>query len=325
MKKVLLIEDEDYSFWSISHLLIEIGYNAEQVMRCSCLGEAELVNAEDIEIVLTDLTLPDSVYPNTFEQVSKLFPYTPVIVLTGTAEIDVAINTIQHGAQDYLVKGEFDQKMLQKAMQYAIERKRFLHKIFIEKKKLQATINNTNDIIWSIDRQNKVISANQAFWERIYKITGKKQCDVHSGDFDRDLYDTWVKYYERAFKGEVYKIIWSETQNGAATYEEVSFNPILDKSKHVIGVSCFSRDITGQFNHLHMIEKQNEQLRKIAWVQSHEVRSPVATILGLANLLNENDPNDPHNTDILKHIKEAANNLDDVIKKITSYTYTSTN
>jgi len=323
MKKVILIEDENYSFGIILEMLLAIGYSADDIIRCSYLAELALVNPEETEIILIDLSLADSNYLNTFDKVSKLFHYTPIIVLTGTGEIDMAIDTIKYGAQDYLVKGEFDKKILLKAMQYAIERNRFLYNIFIEKKKLQATINNTTDVIWSIDKDHKIISANQAFWERVNKITGKKQFEVHRTDFDTNLYETWAAYFDRAIKGEAYKIVWSETINGETTYEEVRFNPIRDKTKNVIGVSCFSRDITKQFNHLHRIEMQNEQLREIAWVQSHEVRGPVASILGLVELFNSEDPSDPTNGEIVTLLKEAANKLDITIRKITSYTYTN--
>ncbi len=322
MKKVLLIEDDDFSFVMISDMLLSIGYKADEIIRCTNLAELPMKNREEIEIVLTDLSLPDSSYPNTFNQVIKLFHYTPIIVLTGTAEVEVAMNAIKHGAQDYLVKGEFEKKILSKAMKYAIERNKFLHTLFIEKKKLQATINNTTDVIWSIDRNNQIISANKVFWERVMKITGKRTFEVHRNDFDSDLYETWLGYFERALKGEAYKIVWDETQNGETTYEEVRFNPIYDKNKNVVAVSCFSRDITDQLNYLHRIERQNSQLREIAWVQSHEVRAPVASILGLTELFNSEDPKDPTNTEIVSLLRAAANKLDNVVRKITSYTNT---
>jgi len=322
MKKILLIEDDEITFLLISNLLKQFGYSEDCITWCCTLGEAEMHKNEEFEIVLTDLTLPDSVYINTFDQVRKLFPTKPIIILTGSTEIDVAIRTIQHGAQDYLVKGEITKRMLHKSIQYAIERNHILEDIFAERQNLRATINNTKDIIWSIDRNLKVISANKAFWDRVYSICGKRKCEITSSDFSKEFYDTWIQYYERAFCDECYKIIWSETINDHTIFEEVSFNPIYDKDKKVIGVSCISRDITEQHNHLQMIEKQNEQLRKIAWVQSHEVRAPVASILGLLDIFNADDLADPVNMDVLQGLKVAADNLDTIIRKINAYTQT---
>lgn len=69
------------------------------------------------------------------------------------------------------------------------------------------------------------------------------------------------------------------------------------------------------------IEEQNATLKRIAWLQSHKVRSQVATILGLCEVLNDSDANDPENVRALKGIKTAANELDEVIKNINELTH----
>jgi len=68
------------------------------------------------------------------------------------------------------------------------------------------------------------------------------------------------------------------------------------------------------------ILEQGEKLQEIAWIQSHKVRSHVATILGLIQLFNKYDANDPINKDIIEKIKEASSNLDVVIKEIVAKT-----
>lgn len=67
---------------------------------------------------------------------------------------------------------------------------------------------------------------------------------------------------------------------------------------------------------------QSRTLEDIAWLQSHKMRSPVATIMGLIQLFNSENINDPINIKILEGIKEAAGNLDEVIKEINSKTDT---
>ncbi len=68
------------------------------------------------------------------------------------------------------------------------------------------------------------------------------------------------------------------------------------------------------------IAYQNEQLRKIAWIQSHEVRAPVANIMGLVQLFNLNDPTDPYNGQILESLRIVSEKLDGIIKRITAHT-----
>ncbi len=69
-----------------------------------------------------------------------------------------------------------------------------------------------------------------------------------------------------------------------------------------------------------LIGKQNKQLREIAWIQSHKVRGKVATIMGLIALMNEDDVQDPINEKVLKGVKSASIELDEIIKDINDLT-----
>ena len=193
-------------------------------------------------------------------------------------------------------------------------------KLFQEEQNLRAIINNTNDIIWSIDKDLQIISANDAFWKRVKRITGKEIDEISAKDFEEQLFTTWENFFKRAFKGESFKIIWEGQYNDKLSYEEVSFNPIHDKEGKVSGVSCFSRDITDQRNYQRKIEMQNEQLRKIAWVLSHKVRAHVANMMNLAALFNHNDRTDLINKEIVDNMNTSAFLLDEVIKEIAELT-----
>lgn len=76
------------------------------------------------ELILLDLTLPDSDGLETFLRVFEAAPNAALVVLSGTSDVALAIETVQFGAQDYLVKGRVDNQLLMRAMSYAIERKR---------------------------------------------------------------------------------------------------------------------------------------------------------------------------------------------------------
>lgn len=80
------------------------------------------------------------------------------------------------------------------------------------------------------------------------------------------------------------------------------------------------QDVSELRNHMLKVELQNKKLRKIAWLQSHRMRSPVATILGLTDLLNENDPSDPVNTEIIRNIRDLAHKLDTMIHEVDTLT-----
>ena len=78
---------------------------------------------EDFDVILLDLSLPDSLSPDqSFKDIHKRVPQVPIIVLTGLGDEDRALKMIRDGAQDYLIKSRVVRYVLVKAIRYAIER-----------------------------------------------------------------------------------------------------------------------------------------------------------------------------------------------------------
>lgn len=197
------------------------------------------------------------------------------------------------------------------------EQKKIQEKIYNDGQNLRAIINNTRDLIWSVDRQSRIITGNQAFWDRVKELTGKNEAEVSNADFEQERVKLFFDSYERGFRGEAFSVVRQRGSGGRLYYEELSFNPIYDLKENVIGVNCFLRDITERQEHLQKIENQNKRLREIAWIQSHLVRAPVASILGLAQLCSLDDS---ANAEIIPMLKQAAEELDKVIMNITALT-----
>lgn len=84
----------------------------------------ELLSALDADLVLLDLSLPDSHGFETFLRLARRFPELPVVVLSGMADETLAVRAVREGAQDYLVKGRVDADLLGRTLRYAIERNR---------------------------------------------------------------------------------------------------------------------------------------------------------------------------------------------------------
>jgi len=77
-----------------------------------------------IDVVLLDLALPDAHGFDGVQRIGADHPFVPVVVLTGLEDEDVGLKAVQGGAQDYLVKGDLDPRLLDRSLRYAIERKR---------------------------------------------------------------------------------------------------------------------------------------------------------------------------------------------------------
>jgi PAS domain S-box-containing protein len=122
---VLLIEDNAGDARLIKEMLTEAGTGSFQLERADRLSSGlASIDQGSPELVLLDLSLPDSEGLATVAAVRKHAPQLPVIVLTGHDDDSLAMAAVGSGAQDYLVKGRITGDSLDRAIRYAIERKR---------------------------------------------------------------------------------------------------------------------------------------------------------------------------------------------------------
>jgi DNA-binding response OmpR family regulator len=123
--RILVVEDHDQHQELLRRILEQSEFPRFDVVPATTLREGlDRLSEGGVEIVLLDLNLPDSLGPRTFERVIALTPEVPVVILSGRTDVTLAIELVQRGAQDYLVKGHVDSNPLLRAIRYAIERKR---------------------------------------------------------------------------------------------------------------------------------------------------------------------------------------------------------
>lgn len=82
------------------------------------------IREASVDILLLDLSLPDSEGLATFRAAQAAAPALPIVVLSGDTDEELAVDAVHAGAQDYLVKGRYDRELLTRSLRYAIERKR---------------------------------------------------------------------------------------------------------------------------------------------------------------------------------------------------------
>ena len=138
----LLIEDNPGDTRLIQEMLRNPNRNTNETIdiqldTVETLAEGlKKLNDRLYDVILLDLTLPDSQGLDTFEKIQEKANQIPVIVLSGLNDKTVAIQAVRDGAQDYLVKGHVDEDLLIRAIGYAIERKR----VEEEKNKIQSQL-----------------------------------------------------------------------------------------------------------------------------------------------------------------------------------------
>jgi PAS domain S-box-containing protein len=126
--KVLLIEDNPGDMRLIRELLADFQKSDKdnplfEIVWADNLHKGlELLASENIGALLLDLTLPDSRGYETFLKAKNRASNIPIIILTGLDDETLAVKALQDGAQDYLIKGQVDEKILGRAILYAMER-----------------------------------------------------------------------------------------------------------------------------------------------------------------------------------------------------------
>lgn len=191
------------------------------------------------------------------------------------------------------------------------------------KNNLYSLINTTTDLIWSIDTNLNLLTFNQAFKNYVETIVGEiieEGQSALSQKLPADVSIAWQDTYVKGLKGELQNLEFIYPIEGVEEnpWLEIRFNPIFSSNGEIIGLSCFGRDITERKKYEHHIEQQNQRLMEIAWMQSHEVRGPLSSIIAIGNLYNRQNLADPTNLELLTLLDRATDKLDGVIHKIVT-------
>jgi len=121
----LLVEDSASDAELLQENLQGVGFERFDVTHAERLDEAlDLLRKQAFDVVLLDLSLPDSCGLDTLQRTRREAPGVPLVVLTGQSDQMLAIEAVRHGVQDYLIKGQADERQIARAIRYAIERQR---------------------------------------------------------------------------------------------------------------------------------------------------------------------------------------------------------
>ncbi|HSZ25381.1 MAG TPA: PAS domain-containing sensor histidine kinase [Cytophagaceae bacterium] len=200
--------------------------------------------------------------------------------------------------------------------------------ILLGKSNLDALINNTKDLIWSMDKEMKILSFNKPYADSALYFGGITLKKGDSAVFDipdnPQLHNDWLGYYKRALQGERFSIEYFTEHKGQIYYSDTNFNPIYDENHELIGIGCFAHDITERKKNesekgilIQRLINQNKGLEEFSFITSHNLRSPVASILGLIQIYNKENPSDELNKKIITNLEISALKLDEIIVDLT--------
>jgi diguanylate cyclase (GGDEF)-like protein/PAS domain S-box-containing protein len=152
IKTLLLVEDNPGDARLLREMLNEQGLYRTEVTHVEELGHAEKYLVDHgVDIILLDLGLPDAHGLGALKRARAFAPRTPLVVLTGLDDEAMAAQSLQEGAQDYLIKGQIDARSLLKSLRHSIERKTMEEALFEEKERAQVTLTSIADAVVCTD------------------------------------------------------------------------------------------------------------------------------------------------------------------------------
>ncbi len=164
--RILVVEDNLGDYVLLEEYLHETGLDIKEVENVISVAEAKQILIErEFDLIFLDLSLPDSFGLQSLTDLHQITTHIPIVVLSGMGETQITTEAIVKGAQDYLIKGELDAKLLSKTIRYSIERKRNLEKIKQSNERYTLVSNATVGVVWDINFvSSEVLRSGDAFW-----------------------------------------------------------------------------------------------------------------------------------------------------------------
>ncbi len=195
--KILLVEDDaSDAHWLRVTLKNAVGFNSELKWVTSLANAQQYLHENSPDVILLDLSLPDSSGIETVHAGRVASGALPLIVLTGHSDTEFALKTLEAGAQDYLIKGDFEVDDLIRSIRYAISRAKLEQRLFEAEERWRFALEGAGDGVWDWDLQTNEVNYSRRLKEMLgFDENGMSnhldewKSRVHPEDLPRTLAD----------------------------------------------------------------------------------------------------------------------------------------
>lgn len=323
---ILVVDDEKGIREGCRRILSSEGYGVDVAEN----GKAglEMVRGKPYDLILVDLMMPVMGGLELMEQVRQIDPGIILVVITGFATVETAVEAMKHGAYDYIPK-PFNPDQLLAVLNRGLDKRRLtiekeklreerdqrLLEVASEKSKLHTIVNSMADGILVINREHQLVLWNPAVLKML-NVTGRVDDSGVGMDFQKairqkDLIEVISKAFSPDFSQ--YTIISEEVVLSGETPKTLMVNVagVRDEKGQNLGVVCTFRDISG----LKEVEEVKSQFVRMV---AHELRAPLGAIEGYLNAyLTGVAGTDPQfNKQMLERAKLRARSLMDLVNDL---------
>jgi PAS domain S-box-containing protein len=333
---LLLIED-DLGFARLLHEMFKDQGSAETVVtHVDSMAAAEThLAGRAFDIILLDPGLPDSQGIESVKRAHAAARHVPLVVLTGRDDESLALEALQEGAQDYLIKGQIDTRGLLRFLRYGVERHAMENALFVEKERALVTLNSIGDAVACTD-----ISGNITFLNVVgQELTGWSWQEAAGRPMAEVIRIVDAASREAIPDPMAMSVGLNKTvhlpansilirRDGFETPIEDSVAPIHDREMQPVGAVIVFRDVSAARSSQQQLrvvseelERSNRELQDFATIASHDLQEPLRKIRAFGDRLSEHSAGalDADASDYLRRMTNAAGRMQTLINDLLEY------
>ncbi|MCF7920835.1 MAG: response regulator [Candidatus Cloacimonetes bacterium] len=258
---ILLIEDDSADVELLEAYLSEAPNFQCRLTAMKTLKEAEMAAWQDkFSLVIMDLGLVGTRGIDTFRAFKKLQVDLPVIIVTGLADEETGLQAINEGAQDYLVKGQFDGKTVVQAIRYALARYQIENELQSSEERFRSLINDNTDGMMVLGKADEIRFLNPA---------ARKLLDLCPLDYGKC-------FEHKVFPNKITEIV-TQKKNGDSCYLEAKASLLVWENEESVLVTL--RDVTNMRKMEESLRSSNTELRRLKRELEKDLADSVSRML----------------------------------------------
>ncbi len=318
--QIVVVEDNPGDFTLIEDYLEE-KFLSPKIYWAKNFKEVKTIIADETiksDLMLLDLSLPDKSGEELITEMAKCCHDIPLIILTGYSDNTFAIKSLSLGVSDYLIKDELDANSLHKSIIYNIERKKTLLQLENSEKRYNDLFHLSPQPMWVYDTVSLRfldvnLAAEKNYGYSLQEFLGMTIKDIRPVEDIPQLIKRVEFFNEKpaSFNVGIYR---HQKKSGEIIYVEIQSNTI--PFQDAVGRIILANDVTERITYVEQIEKQNQKLKEIAWIQSHVVRAPLARMMSLIDIIKNYGIEEHDSENLLGHLLNSAQEFDIIIKDI---------
>jgi PAS domain S-box-containing protein len=336
IRSLLLVEDDPGFARLLREMFKDQGSLETEVTHAESMLDAERrLAAREFDIILLDPGLPDSHGIESVRRAHVAAPRVPLVVLTGRDDESLALQALQAGAQDYLIKGQIDTRGLLRFLRYAVERNAMEEALFVAQERAQVTLKSIGDGVACTDGAGNLTYLNRVA-ERMTGWTldeaeGRPMAEVIrivDASTREAILDPMAIAVGQDRNGPSPSNRILIGRDGFETPIEDSVATIHDREENAAGAVIVFRDVSAARSSQQQLravsdelERSNRELQDFATIASHDLQEPLRKIQAFGDRLAERSSGvlDAEGKDSLERMTNAAGRMQTLINDLLEY------